>query len=87
MSLKKKWTRLISGFLAVVMVVGLSPTFTIPATAADVPGKVYLANTGYDGDNMKYTSPGLQIFSNSKMEVSNPLVFVQPMVDTWAPAF
>ena len=60
MGLKKKWTRLLSGFLAVVMVVGLSPTFTIPAIAADVPEKVYLANTGYDGDNMKYTSPGLQ---------------------------
>ena len=39
MSLKKKWTRLISGFLAVVMVVGLFPTFTIPATAADMPEK------------------------------------------------
>ena len=59
MSLKKKWTRLLSGFLAVVMVVGLFPTFTIPAAAANVPDRVFLANTGYDGDNMQYISPGL----------------------------
>ena len=59
MSLKKKWTRLLSGFLAVVMVIGLSPTFTIPAAAANAPDRVFLASTGYDGDNMQYISPGL----------------------------